>query len=669
MTLKKQLIIALLSVGLIPFLVMGISSYVKSADALEKDAVAKLEMARELKKHEVKVYVNMVEAAIKTLGSSKDISNLVDALVEQHINYKVRADGPFNIINKSEVLNIYSEQDARYKKFIQDNKLYDMFIICKDHGHVMYTVTRESDLGENLSVGSLRDSGLAKAWKEALRTGRTAFADMEPYGPSNNEPAMFMATPIIDEGQVKGVVAVQLSPELFNEIMQNRTGMGESGETYLVGQDLLMRSDSYLDPKNHSLKASFANPTKGSVKTEATTDAFSGKSDTKVIVDYNGNPVYSSYTTIDVFGVKWALIAEMDEWEVLQAVTSLRDIAVVMGIIFIVVILGIALALGNFVSRPIISAVEVIGEGSNQVVSAANEIASAATSLADGSTQQASAVEEVSATVEESTAIINQSSENAREADILAKGANEAAEEGNTKVQELMVSMERTTEASEQIAKIVKTIDEIAFQTNLLALNAAVEAARAGEHGLGFAVVADEVKNLAQRSANAAKETTDIIEEAINQIKNGSEIASATNESFQIILDRAKKTSDLIGEIAISSREQAEGMTQIASSMSNIDEVTQQNAATSEEAAAAAEELSAQSVSMMDSINNLADVVGIHVDGATSASSSSAPRKMSPPKPTPHKQVAHKPAPRASKPISSKSDDIFPLGEDDLKEF
>ena len=178
---------------------------------------------------------------------------------------------------------------------------------------------------------------------------------------------------------------------------------------------------------------------------------------------------------------------------------------------------------------------------------------------------------------------------------------------------ELMASMTEITNASEQIAKIIKTIDEIAFQTNLLALNAAVEAARAGEHGLGFAVVADEVKNLAGRSADAAKETAGIIEEAIEQIRTGNAIAKQTDQAFANILDKAKKTSDIIGEITTSIQEQSEGMAQVATAMGQIDQVTQQNAANSEEAAAAAEELSAQAESMVQSIRH---VVGYDADEA-----------------------------------------------------
>ena len=247
-------------------------------------------------------------------------------------------------------------------------------------------------------------------------------------------------------------------------------------------------------------------------------------------------------------------------------------------------------------------AVDVIVSSSGQLVSASDQIAASATSLAEGASTQASSVEEISANIEESTAVNNQNSDNAKEASRLAKEADEAAHTGDRKIKELTGSMARITEASEQIAKIIKTIDEIAFQTNLLALNAAVEAARAGEHGLGFAVVADEVKNLAGRSANAAKETANIIEGAIEQIKGGSQIASQANEAFGTIVARVGKTAALVEEISAAIGEQAEGMNQIATAMGQVDQITQQNAATSEEAAAAAEELNAQATALLDHV-------------------------------------------------------------------
>lgn len=340
----------------------------------------------------------------------------------------------------------------------------------------------------------------------------------------------------------------------------------------------------------------------------------------------------------------------------------------------IALIIGIMVAIFiiRSITRPTIEAVRIIAEANAQVVSASDQISASSQSLAQGASEQASSVEEVSATVEESTAINNQNAENGREADALAKAANDAARSGNDKIQHLMTAMVKITESSEQIAKIIKTIDEIAFQTNLLALNAAVEAARAGEHGLGFAVVADEVKNLAQRSANAAKETAGIIEEALEEIKNGNKIAQETNESFTEILEKAKKTSDLIGEISVSIREQAEGMNQIATAMGQIDQVTQQNAANSEEAAAAGEELNAQAISMMQSVEVIAKIVGFDIGQYTSGVKTHAPvkpvKRMVEHRIDVKKSIPKKPQ-TAVRPTKKKDDDIFPLDEDDLKEF
>ncbi len=342
--------------------------------------------------------------------------------------------------------------------------------------------------------------------------------------------------------------------------------------------------------------------------------------------------------------------------------------AVQMTIIIVFVSFAISILLSiliiRSITRSITSSVTSIRDGAMQITSASDQVAASSSSLAQGASEQASSVEEVSATLEQSTAINTQNTDNARQADILAKNANDSARAGFEKGEQLSRSMHAITDSAAKISGIIKTIDQIAFQTNLLALNAAVEAARAGEHGLGFAVVADEVRNLAQRAASAAKETSVIIEEVVSQIKEGNQIALATHTSFQEIVEQSKKVSNLIGEIAIAGKEQAEGMTQINQAMGQVDQVTQQVAANSEEAAAAAEELNAQATSMMETVRVLAQMVGMTTD--TPVSKAKPLRHLEIKAPVSQRKTMNIPQSRGS---STKADDIFPLHEDDLKEF
>jgi methyl-accepting chemotaxis protein len=250
-------------------------------------------------------------------------------------------------------------------------------------------------------------------------------------------------------------------------------------------------------------------------------------------------------------------------------------------------------ALGTMIKQ-INSALHGAKLAAEEVDQGAVQISAASQSLSQGATETASSLEEIGSSVAEIGGQTKANAENASQANILATQTKKAAETGNSKMSEMMAAMNAIQESSKQIAKIIKVIDDIAFQTNLLALNAAVEAARAGRHGKGFAVVAEEVRNLASRSAKAARETSEMIETSINKVASGHEIAVSTEASLQEIVSSSVKVADLVGEIAAASNEQAQGILEISQGLEQIDKVTQQTTASAEQTAAASEELSGQ---------------------------------------------------------------------------
>ncbi len=540
-------------------------------------------------------------------------------------------DLTWGLLAEIDVAEAFCPKDADgkffFKKYADKYGYYDLFLLNPD-GYCFYTVCREPDYQTNLVNGEFKDSNLGELVRRTLQSGEFGFADFARYAPSKGAPAAFVAQPVVHQGQTELIVALQLPLEGVNNIMGVRDGMGKTGETYLVGQDKLMRSDSFLDPTNHTVATSFANPAKGAVDTEAARAALAGETDAKIITDYNGNPVLSAYAPINVFGTQWAILAEIDESEAMAAIKEMNETAAMAGTTLLtwvgalgagaaLLVTIFSLLLSRSITQPFkeifrglktFSRAELKETGNTfnriiggmtdsvaQVDDAAGQVSSASQGLAETVSEQASSLEETSSALEQMSAMTRTNAANAKEANELSSQSHKDAGNGS-------VTMTAIAESSGQISKIIKVIEEIAFQTNLLALNAAVEAARAGEHGKGFAVVADEVRNLAQRAAQASGEITSLIDNSVSKAREGT-------EAIQAIVGGVAKVTELVEGIAQASQEQAQGVDQVNTAVSQLDKVTQQNAAGAEESASAAEELSAQAATTKALVDELTVLV------------------------------------------------------------
>ncbi|MDM8524089.1 methyl-accepting chemotaxis protein [Desulfococcaceae bacterium HSG8] len=302
-------------------------------------------------------------------------------------------------------------------------------------------------------------------------------------------------------------------------------------------------------------------------------------------------------------------LTEKADTQMRQAV---HDIIKMSGIGLLCVIIMVAvlwrIALG--IAGPVRGIIRSLGEIADQVASASGQVASSSREVSGGSSDQAASIEETSSSLEEMSSMIRQNADNAGEADHLMQEASQITREAGKVMARLTLSMERISKSSKKTSGIIKTIDEIAFQTNLLALNAAIEAARAGEAGAGFAVVADEVRSLAIRSAEAAKDTADLIERTVKRVEEGTTFVTSTDEVFTKVTQITNKVKALISEIAAASKEQSQGTEQVGKAVNQMDHMTQQNAANAQESASLSAELSDQAARMKELVEKLVSIVG-----------------------------------------------------------
>ncbi len=309
---------------------------------------------------------------------------------------------------------------------------------------------------------------------------------------------------------------------------------------------------------------------------------------------------------------------------------------------------------------PLRRIIDRMESGADQVSQASGQVSGSSQAMAEGASEQASSLEETSASLEQMNATVRQNAQNAQEANSMAEEARQVSVKGNEAMKRLTQTISKIKNSSDQTASILKTIDEIAFQTNLLALNAAVEAARAGEAGKGFAVVAEEVRSLAQRSAEASKSTAQLIEDACRNADQGVDVAGEAEASLSQIDDAVSRVTQLINQVSSASSEQADGIDQITKAVGQMDQVTQANAASSEESAAASQELSAQAEDLNCMVNELmATVFG------EGSSNHRAQTKVKPVKTQTVSRQSRSVPRKQNQPAKAQAQQVIPLDDDD----
>lgn len=354
MKMSVKFVIAFLTVSVLPLFVTGFISHDRTSKALSTQAFNQLNALQMTKKQQIEDYFQSMFLQMGIFAQSEDVKILYDRLVKYHIDTHVTATGNYDATTP-EYREIWKYFGMKFRAYQAQSGVYDVFLICAKHGHVMYTNEKRDDLGENIGHGRYKETNLALLWKKIIRTGRPAVVDMAPYAPAGDKPAMFAGYPILHEnGGLVGIIAFQIPLRQINDVMATRYGMGKTGITYLLGPDMLMRSDSPSSPQNLTVESGFTDPAAGKVDTKAAREALAGTGGYGIIEGFNGQMVLSSYSPLEIMDITWAVIAEIDVSEAFAPIKKLQFLMGIITLISITTIIFMALVFTRSMTRPIL---------------------------------------------------------------------------------------------------------------------------------------------------------------------------------------------------------------------------------------------------------------------------------------------------------------------------
>ncbi|ASA57822.1 hypothetical protein BSQ33_19020 [Vibrio gazogenes] len=512
----------------------------KSSAALESNALEQLISSRDVKASQIESYLNSAKKEISILSNSRDIYELFHALqVYQELEEIGSENDKFGIDN-IDYKGIWKERSENLLKYVDILGYRDLLLLSADKGHIIYSVKKGAELGSNVKKNFDEKNPVAALWRKVLETKNIAFQDFTPYRYRNNSPRFFIGAPVLNlRGDITSVIILELSGDIINDIMSQRSGLGETGETYLVGQDNLMRSNSYLDSARYSVMNAFANPESNQVTSIAINAALSGETGSKVIDSYLGREVLSAYAPLKFEGVTWAIVAEQSHGEAFASVSAIKWAVMISILITAVIIIAIGIVLSRSITHPILKMTDIVNQLASGNVRKRTNI-KRSDELGDMASSLDNFAEELDTVFVSS---LEKISEGDLTSNLTSNGQQDVITNALIKTNADLKSI--VTDISGYTNSIVEQSNKVMLSSETILSNTA--SSEQSIQSISAAIV--EVNEQVKITANTAKEADELGQKAKQSASLGSDLVSKTVSAMNDIREASSNISSILSAI------------------------------------------------------------------------------------------------------------------------